>query len=167
MYLLICVEVRHLKKFTLYIENAKLQDLLRCCSFKCITKLKIICDEEPSISSQNVKKPAEYSFFKEVIGQPTVVLLKIRILHDLQYDQWFLMAKHVIIKKIGIVVICLLLTNTIFVVINIFNWSVFMVFRREGIFNSPYSRRWYNFSHFFSLLVMDPPGILFVASITV
>ena len=43
------------KMFMFYNENAKWQ----CCSSKCITKLKNICDEEPSISMQNVKKPIE------------------------------------------------------------------------------------------------------------
>ena len=50
--------------------------------FNCITDLNIICDEEPSISLQNVIKTCRgVFFFYEVIGQPPVVLLKIRLLH--------------------------------------------------------------------------------------
>ena len=60
---------------------------------KCITKLKIICDEEPSIS----------------------------------------------VMKLTVVVICLLLAFTIFVV-TLYKWSVFLVFRREGISYCRYSR---------------------------
>ena len=81
--------------------------------------------------------------------------------HSQQQNQWLLMAKHVTVIKLTVVVVCLLLTGTIFIIIILYKLSVFLVFRRKRISYDPYSTRWYHVLHSFFKSVVDPPGILF------
>ena len=63
-HVLIRAEVRYLKnylRFMLKMRNCVVAVLL----IQCIITLKVICDEEPSIVLQNVKKPAgKFSFIR-------------------------------------------------------------------------------------------------------
>ena len=49
------------------------------------------------------------------------------------------MGKHVTVMILAVVLICLPLASTIFVVITLYKWNVFLVFRREGISYGPYT----------------------------
>ena len=51
------------------------------------------------------------------------------------------MVKHVTVIKLTVVVICHLLTSTIFLVITLYNWNAFLVFRREEISYDQYSAK--------------------------
>ena len=114
---------------------------------KCITKLKVISNEHPSLSLQNVKKPAEECSFLRSYLVATCSFTK----NATPWQVFFhcVLTKHVTVIKLTVFVIFLLLTNTIFVVIILYKWSVFLVFRRKGIFYDSYSTRWFHFSHSF------------------
>ena len=135
------------KIFTSYIENAK----LRCCWSKFITKLKIICDEEPLISLQNVKKATKECSFWRNYRVATCSLTK-----NKTPSRRFFMVGNKISGSLWrntlqlLVAICLLLTSMIFVAITLYRWGVFMVFRRKWISYGPYSTRWYHFLNSFS-----------------
>ena len=126
--------------------------LLQCCWSKCITKL-IIYDEEPSISLQNVKETAEDCYFLRHCRSASSSFTKSKtplqvFFHSLHKFSGFLWQRVTVIK-LTVFVICLPL-SMISIVIFLFKWSVFLVFRREGISYGPDSTRWYHFSHSFS-----------------
>ena len=106
-----------------------------------------------------------------IYNKSLVVLLKIRIL-----DRFFFMVCNKISGAYGEThcsykiegsCYCLLLKGKIFFIINLYKWSVFLVFRMEGIFYGLYSSRWCHLLHSFSYVVMDPPVVLFVAKIRI
>ena len=99
------------------------------CWSKCIAELKIICNEEPSMSLQNVKKTGKECSFLRRYSVATCSFTKNKtpsqvftVCNEVSGSLWWN----------TLVVICLQLLSTIFVVITFYKW------RRERISDGPY-----------------------------
>ena len=130
-YLNTCRSKTSEKIFTFYIENAKLW----CCWFKCIKKKKkLFVMRSHQYHCRIWKKLAEECSFLRSYRVATCSFTKNKTPLQMLFTAWIktggsLWRFEVI--KLTVVVICLLLTSTIFVVITLYKWSVFLVFRKE------------------------------------
>ena len=162
-HVLMRVEVRHLKKylhFTLKTPNCGVVAVLLIEVHH--TQLKIICDEKPSISFKIRKNLPTSVLFLRSSG------VACSFTKNKTPSQVFLIVCN---KIIGSLYGTTLQLSTdkydLHIVTILYKWSAFLIFKRERISYDPYRTRWYHFSHSFFWSVMDPPGVLFVASITV